>query len=80
MWDLIEDEYSEEYKIGRAKFKNKQTGHYFTIMYRIFSFDISFYYPEYSFSITLTTVGDKEEMKGIIILRHSKALAKTLED
>lgn len=80
MWDLIEDEYSEEYKIGRAKFKNKQTGHYFTIMYRIFSFDISFYYPEYSFSITLNTVRDKEEMKGIIILRHSKALAKTLED
>ena len=80
MWDLIEDEHSEEYKIGRAKFKNKQTGHYFTIMYRIFSFDISFYYPEYSFSITLTTVRDKEEMKGIIILRHSKALAKTLED
>lgn len=24
MLDLIEDEYSEEYKIGRAKFKNKQ--------------------------------------------------------
>lgn len=24
MWDLIKDEYSEEYKIGRAKFKNKQ--------------------------------------------------------
>ena len=36
MWDLIEDKYSEEYKIGRAKFKKKQTSHYFTIMYRVF--------------------------------------------
>lgn len=42
MWDLIKDEYSEEYKIGRAKFKNKQTGHYFTIMYMVLDFCISF--------------------------------------
>lgn len=76
MWDLIKDEYSEEYKIGRAKFKNKQTGHYFTIMYIVFSFYISFYYPEYSFFFVLPTERDKEEMKEIIILKHSK----TLED
>lgn len=76
MWDLIEDKYSEEYKIGRAKFKNKQTGHYFTIMYMVLSFYVSFYYPEYSFSITFVTARDKEKMKEIIILRHSK----TLED
>lgn len=76
MWDLIEDKYSEEYKIGRAKFKKKQTSHYFTIMYRVFDCYFSFYYPEYSFSITFTTERDKEEMIEIIILRHSK----TLED
>ena len=76
MWDLIKDKYSEEYKIGRAKFKNKQTGHYFTIMYMVLSFYVSFYYPEYSFSIASVTARDKEEMKRIIILRHSE----TLED
>ena len=76
MWDLIEDRYSEEYKIGRAKFKNKQTGHYLTIMYVVFDFCVSFYYPEYSFSITFATARDKEEMKELIILRRSK----TFED
>ena len=76
MWDLIKDDDSEEYKIGRAKFKNKQTGHYFTIMYMVLDFCISFYYPEYSSFFVLPTARDKEEMKEIIILRHSK----TLED
>lgn len=76
MWDLIKDDYSEEYKIGRAKFKNKQTGHYFTIMYMVLDFCISFYYPECSSFFVLPTARDKEEMKEIIILRHSK----TLED
>ena len=76
MWDLIKDDYSEEYKIGRAKFKNNQTGHYFTIMYIVLDFCISFYYPEYSSFFVLPTARDKEEMKEIIILRHSK----TLED